>query len=175
MRRSATAAGALLVLLAAAPSASAYPTRVETSYTIGTNAGTCRVTVVASVDPGVAAVDGGLTGIESVHCEALTYTPYYIELSGGFSDTNLDVLDVLEPAEPSLRCQWRDSCYKSRSDGLFPPGDHYVTHYVDIDVAPYAVGPTYTSFPAGCRVAASDRGHLICSFKQWVTMPTPSP
>jgi hypothetical protein len=173
MRRGLAAAGAVLVLVATASSASAYPPRVEDNYTIGMDGGTCGVTVVASTEPGIAAVNGRLRAIESVHCEALSYTPYYIHLSGWFSGTSLDALNLLYTDESDRHCEWQQACYWSRSKAWFPPGDHYVTHDVDIDVAPYAVGETFLSFPPDCRVAANDRGHLSCHFRQWVTMPAP--
>ena len=174
--RGIAAAGALLILLAATASgASAYPSRVEDNYKVTTTGGTCDVTVVASTEPGVAAANGRLRGIESIHCEALTYTPYYIHLSGGFSGTSLDALNLLYSDEPDRHCEWQKACSWSRSKGWFPPGDHYVTHEVDIDVAPYAVEQTFLSFPQDCRVASNDRGHLVCDFRQWVTMPAPSP
>jgi hypothetical protein len=175
MRNGIAGAGAVVMLLAAtASSASAYPTRVEDSYRITTTAGTCDVTVVASTEPGAAAaVRTNLRGIESVHCEALSYTPYYIHLEGGFSDTSLDPLNVLYSDEPVRHCSWQKACYWSRSKGWFPPGDHYVWHEVIIDVAPYAVAETFVGYPQACRVSDGDRGHLRCYFQQWVTMPTP--
>lgn len=169
-----TAAGGVLVLLGAtASSASAYPSRVENNYRITTTGGTCDVTVVASADPGVAVANGALRGIESVHCEALSFTPYYINLTGAFSGTSLDPLNVLYSDEPTRRCERQKACYWSRSKVWFPPGDHSVWHEVRIDAAPYAVAETFLSYPGGCRVSASDRGHLICDFTQWVTMPGP--
>jgi hypothetical protein len=175
MRNAIAAVGAVLVLVGAtASSAFAYPSRVETTYKVKTTGGTCDVTVVASTEPGLAAVDGQLRGIESVYCGALTFTPYYINLSGGFSNTSLDPLNVLYSDEPDHRCERQKTCYWSRSKAWFPPGDHSVTHAVDIDVASYAVGDTFLSYPSGCRVASNDRGHLICAFTQWVTMPAPA-
>jgi hypothetical protein len=173
MRTATVAVSVVLVLGATASSASAYPSRVEDDYKVTTTSGTCDVAVVASTEPGVAAVNGALRGIESVHCEALSFTPYFIHLSGGFSGTSLDALNLLDSAGPDRHCEWSKACYGSRSEGWFPPGDHYVTHEVDIDVAPYAVGETFLSYPQGCRVASNDRGHLVCDFKQWVTMPGP--
>jgi hypothetical protein len=175
MRTSATTAGAAVVVLALmAPGVSAYPSRVENSYKVTTTGGTCDVTVVASATPGVAVANGALTGIESVNCSALTFTPYYIHLDGWFSGTSLDPLHVLYSDETFRHCERQKSCYKSRSKIWFPPGDHYVTHDVTIDVAPYAVADTFLSFPQQCRVSSSDRGRLICGFTQWVTMPTPA-
>ena len=174
MRNVVAAAGAVLVLAATASSAFAYPSRVENTYKVDTTGGPCDVTVVASAEPGVTSVNGVLRGIESVYCGALTFTPYYIQLSGEFSRTSLDPLDLLASVEPGRRCERQKTCHLSRSKGWFPPGDHYVTHAVDIDVAPYAVGDTFLSYPSGCRVASNDRGHLICEFTQRVTMPGPA-
>ena len=174
-RATAAVFGTLVLLAATAPSASAYPSSVSNRYTVDTTYGRCVIDVAARAEAGVAAVSGRLVGIESVNCAALTITPYRIYLSGGFSGTSLDLLDLLGSGEPDRICEWQKTCSWSRSEAWFPPGDHYVTHEVDIDVAPYAVGQTYVSFPRECRVAASDRGYLSCDFQQWVTMPAPSP
>ena len=173
--RTAAASIAAAVLLGlTASSASAYPSSVSNHYNVDTTYGRCTIDVAASANPALVAL-GTLTGIESVSCASLSITPYRIYLSGGFSGTSLDPLNVLDSGEPDRICEWQKACYWSRSEGLFPPGDHSVKHGVDIDVAPGAGAATYLSYPAGCRVSANDKGLLLCDFTQWVTMPAPAP
>lgn len=164
---------AVAVLAATASSASAYPSSVTNRYTVSTTYGNCVIDVTARADAGLVAL-GSLTGYESVNCNSMTVTPYRIYLSGGFSNTSADRLDLLHSGEPNRICEWQKSCSWSRSGGLFPVGDHSVRHDVTIDIAPYAVSQTYLSYPGQCKVAASDRGYLGCSFWQSVTMPAPS-
>jgi hypothetical protein len=175
-KATAAAVAAFALVAGTASSASAYPQRVEDDHTVGTIYGPCEVAVVALAEPGLAVVNGRLTAIESVQCESLSVTPYYIDLSGSFSETSLDPLDVLYSGEPARRCEGQKSCYWSRSKAWFPPGDHYVTHDVIIDLtAQSGTSQRFTSYPGDCFVVASDTGRLKCHFRQRVTMPAPAP
>jgi hypothetical protein len=176
MRNGAAAYVAAVVLLAAAaPSATAYPTHVSNTYRVTTNnpsGGQCEVSPVAWAH---GTVLGSLEGVEYVSCN---FSPYSIYLDGGFSDTSLDVLNVTsDTAGDSRRCEWWPpgyTCNWGRQRGYFPAGDHYVSHEVVIDLHPQSYQTQqFSSFPPGCSVAASDRGRLTCVFKQWVTVPTP--
>jgi len=176
IRKGALAVGAALAVIAGtASNAVAYPSNVTTAYSIGTIYGTCAVYVSARVEPAPAVV-GGITAAESVECGSLSITPFWIQLSGGFGGTSLDVLNLSNSVVPERRCEWQKTCYWSRSKGYFPPGDHEVRHDVWIDLTETSTSSQrFTSVPSRCLVSANDSGLVRCDFRQWVTMPTPAP
>ena len=175
-RKALAAVGAALAVTAAtASSAFAYPSNVTTAYNIGTIYGTCAVYVSARVEPGPAVV-GGITAAESVECGSLSITPFWIQLSGGFGGTSLDVLNLSNSVVPERRCEWQKTCYWSRSKGYFPPGDHEVRHDVWIDLTETSTSSQrYSSVPGACDVATNDSGLVRCDFRQWVTVSAEAP
>lgn len=176
MRNAIAAVSVVVALLAAAASsASAYPTNVTNGYTVGSVYGPCTVYVAARIEPAPAVI-GRITATESVDCGSMTITPHWIDLSGSFGSTSLDVLNLTESVEPDRRCNAQKTCYWSRSKGWFAPGDHEARHQVMIDLSLTSTSSQqFTSVPGACRVAANDSGLLTCDFRQWLTMPAPAP
>jgi hypothetical protein len=170
MRNAIAAAGVVLVLVATASSAFAYPSgatlgpvRIDTVY------GPCFMTLRAQASPSLQ-VAGQVSATESVDCSPLTIAPFTIWLAptiGGLvTEQNLN-----GPAQATRLCNLQDSCSWTHTRSRLPAGDYDVWHYVEIDLAQGSTQQQqYVGTPpAGCRVGA-DRGVLVCEIHQDVTL-----